>query len=168
MVGSSLVLFGELYYSQNLWELQKELLHLISLFWYYCAVWTTLPWGQGNGISRVPARSIPDYTYVCRCLVFATLWAVAHQAPLSMGFSRQEHWSGLPCPPPDDLPDPGIEPASGLLHCRQILHPSATREAWLHSCRCPNPDNLCPSTPRTWVPAVSAACTFCTSPGKNK
>ena len=37
---------------------------------------------------------------------------VAHQAPLSMGFSRQEHWSGCPCPPPGDLPDPGIEPAS--------------------------------------------------------
>ena len=36
----------------------------------------------------------------------------AHQAPLSMGFSRQEHWSGCPCPPPGDLPDPGIEPAS--------------------------------------------------------
>ena len=40
------------------------------------------------------------------------LWTVAHQAPLSMGFSRQENWSGLPCPPPGDLPDPGIEPAS--------------------------------------------------------
>ena len=37
---------------------------------------------------------------------------VAHQAPLSMGFSRQEYWSGLSCPPPGDLPDPGDEPAS--------------------------------------------------------
>ena len=42
----------------------------------------------------------------------ATLWAVARQAPLSMGFFRQEYWSGLPCPLPGDLPDPGIEPAS--------------------------------------------------------
>ena len=42
----------------------------------------------------------------------ATLWTVAHQAPLSMGFSRQEYWSGLPCPPPGDLPDPGIKPIS--------------------------------------------------------
>ena len=40
------------------------------------------------------------------------LWTVAHQAPLSMGFSRQESWSGLPCPASGDLPDPGIEPAS--------------------------------------------------------
>ena len=37
---------------------------------------------------------------------------VARQAPLSMGFSRQEHWSGLPCPPPGDLPNPGIKPTS--------------------------------------------------------
>ena len=43
--------------------------------------------------------------------LFATLWAVAHQAPLSMGFSRQEYWSGLSCPPPEDLADPGIKPA---------------------------------------------------------
>ena len=40
----------------------------------------------------------------------ATLCTVARQAPLSVGFSRQEYWSGLPCPPPEDLPDPGIEP----------------------------------------------------------
>ena len=45
---------------------------------------------------------------------FATLWTVAHQAPLSMGFSRQEYWNGLPCPPPVDLPNPGIEPESLL------------------------------------------------------
>ena len=43
---------------------------------------------------------------------FVILWTVARQAPLSMGFSRQEYWSGLPCPPPGDLPDPGIEPIS--------------------------------------------------------
>ena len=42
--------------------------------------------------------------------LFVTLWTVAHQAPLSMGFSRQEHWSGLPCPPLGDRPDPGIKP----------------------------------------------------------
>ena len=42
----------------------------------------------------------------------ATLCTVAHQAPLSMGFFRQEYWTGLPCPPPGDLPDPGTEPGS--------------------------------------------------------
>ena len=43
---------------------------------------------------------------------FATLWTVAHQAPLSTGFSRQEYWSGLPFPASGDLPDSGIEPMS--------------------------------------------------------
>ena len=47
--------------------------------------------------------------------LFANLWTVAHQAPLSMGFSRQEHWSGLSCPPPGDLPKPGIRPLSPAL-----------------------------------------------------
>ena len=44
--------------------------------------------------------------------LFATPWTVALEAPLSMGFSRQEYWSGLPCPPPGDLPKPGIKPES--------------------------------------------------------
>ena len=44
--------------------------------------------------------------------LFVTLWTVVHQAPLSMGFSRQEYWSGFPCPPPGDFLDPRIEPKS--------------------------------------------------------
>ena len=44
--------------------------------------------------------------------LFVTLWTVASQALLSMGFSGQEYWSGLPCPPPEDLPDPGIKSVS--------------------------------------------------------
>ena len=47
-----------------------------------------------------------------RVQLLATLWTVAHQAPLFMGFSRQEYWSRLPCPPPGDLPNKGIEPMS--------------------------------------------------------
>ena len=46
---------------------------------------------------------------------FAAPWTVAHQAPLSMGFPRQEYWSGLPFPSPGDLPDPGTEPVSPAL-----------------------------------------------------
>ena len=46
------------------------------------------------------------------CPTLRDPWTVACQAPLSMGFSRQEYWSGLPCPPPEDLPASGIEPAS--------------------------------------------------------
>ena len=52
------------------------------------------------------------YAQLLSCVCFETLWTVARQAPLSMGFSRQEHWSGLPCPSPGDLPGPGIEPMS--------------------------------------------------------
>ena len=46
---------------------------------------------------------------------FVTTWTVAHQAPLSMGFPRQGHWSGWPFPSPGDLPSPGIEPVSPAL-----------------------------------------------------
>ena len=65
-----------------------------------------------------------------RVRLFVTVWTVAHQAPLSMGFSRQEYWSGLPRPPPGDLSIPGIESCLlHLLHCRWILYHSASREA---------------------------------------
>ena len=47
---------------------------------------------------------------------FLTMWTVAYQVPPSMGFSRQECWSGLPFPSPGDLPNPGIEPRSPALH----------------------------------------------------
>ena len=50
-----------------------------------------------------------------RVQLFGTLWTVAHQAPPSMGFSRQEYWSGLPFSSPGDLPDPGIKPRSPAL-----------------------------------------------------
>ena len=60
------------------------------------------------------------YNYVCVCVLRAVAqscltvspWTVARQTPLSMGFSRQEYWSGLPYPSPGDLPDPGIKPVS--------------------------------------------------------
>ena len=47
--------------------------------------------------------------------LFATLWTAAHQVPPSMGFSRQEYWSGLPFPSPGDLSEPGIEPTSPVM-----------------------------------------------------
>ena len=53
------------------------------------------------------------------CL-FATLWTVAQQAPLFMAFSKQQYWSGLPCPPPGDLPDPGLKPVSPALHVESL------------------------------------------------
>ena len=54
------------------------------------------------------------------CLTLPTPWTVAHQAPLSMEFSRQEYWSGLPFPSPGDLPEPGIEPGSPALQANSL------------------------------------------------
>ena len=60
------------------------------------------------------------------CLTFATLWTIACQAPLSMGFSRQEYWSGLPCPPPGDLHNPGIRLCLSLALTGRFFITSAT------------------------------------------
>ena len=62
-----------------------------------------------NGVLLSEVKSLS------RVQLFATPWTVAHQAPPSMEFSRQEYWSGLPFPSPGDLPDPGIEPGSPAL-----------------------------------------------------
>ena len=53
--------------------------------------------------------------------LFATLWTIVPQALLPMGFSRQEYWSGLPCPPPGDLPNPGTEPESPVSPALQAV-----------------------------------------------
>ena len=72
-------------------------------------------------VAHIGGMSVCMYMYACvrakllsRILLFVALWTVTHtvQAPLSMRFSRQENWSGLPSLPPGDLPDPGIEPVS--------------------------------------------------------
>ena len=55
------------------------------------------------------------------CSTLATPWTVACQVPLSMGFSRQDYWSGLPFPSPGDLPNPGIEPGSSALQAKSLL-----------------------------------------------
>ena len=76
-----------------------------------------------NGKVKVKVKSLS------RVRLFATLWTVAYQASLSMGFSRQEYWIGLPFPSPGDLPDPGIEPGSPALEANALT--SATREGKL-------------------------------------
>ena len=57
--------------------------------------------------------------------LFVTLWIVAHEAPPSMGFSRQEYWSGLPFPSAGDLPDPGIKPRSPALQAEALTSENA-------------------------------------------
>ena len=75
---------------------------LIDLEWY-CE---SPPFWPPNS---KPCRAVLSHFSVRLC---ATLWTAAFQAPLSMGFSRQEYWSGLPCSPPGDLSDPGAEHAA--------------------------------------------------------
>ena len=87
--------------------------------------------GSPRQLSKVTEKllynipSLPHWYLLCSlvaksCPNLCNPWTVAHQAPLSMDFSRQEYWSGLPFPPLGDLPHPGIE--SGLPHCRWILY----------------------------------------------
>ena len=64
----------------------------------------------------------------------ATPWTVARQAPLCMGFSRQEYWSGLPFLPPGDLPDPRIEPGSPALQAESSLSEPPGKSPNLHVC----------------------------------
>ena len=66
---------------------------------------------------KVKEKKVKSLSHV---RLFATPWTVAHQAPLSMGFSRQEYWSGLPFPSPGDLLDPGIEPRSLSLQAEAL------------------------------------------------
>ena len=71
------------------------------------------------------------------CTILMTPWTVASQAPLSMGFSRQEHWSGLPFPSPRDLPNRGIEPRSPVLQADffyQVSYKGSLRKKVTQSC----------------------------------
>ena len=84
--------------------------------------------------------------------LFVTPWTVAHQAPPSMGFSRQEYWSGLPFPSPGDLPDPGIEPGSPTLQADAL--PSELLGNRLISNNKQLVNNL-PALQETWVRSLS-------------
>ena len=87
-----------------------------------CSILVTYLWDdEGSGRACMLSR----FTGV---QLFVISWTVAHQAPLSMEFSRPEYWSGLPCPSPGHHPDPGIE--LGLLHCRQILYHLSHQGSW--------------------------------------
>ena len=75
----------------------------------------TLKYSQKSGLTFLPSLSLLQRTAILLTCVhsvvseFATLWTLAHRTPLSMRFSRQEYWSGLPFPPLGDLSDPGIK-----------------------------------------------------------
>ena len=85
-------------------ETQSDILITV---WFRQVYWA-------NTVLVMHARLLSHFSHVW---LFATVWTITHKAPLSLRFSRQEHWSGLPCPPPGHLPDPGIQPT---LFC--LLH----------------------------------------------
>ena len=73
---------------------------------------------MATGLEKVSFRSSPkegEVKSLSHVRLFVTPWTVAYQTPPSMGFSRQEYWSGLPFPSPGDLPNPGIKPRSPAL-----------------------------------------------------
>ena len=73
-------------------------------------------------------------SHFSRVWLFATLWTVDCQAPLSMEFFRQEYWDGLPCPPPGDLPKPGTEPMSPTLAGRFFTTSATTKISFIENC----------------------------------
>ena len=78
--------------------------------WYFCLPHcTSIPFGLTPVRNPLCVCMLSHFSHV---QIYATLWTVAHQAPLFMRFSRQEYWSGLPWPTPADLPHLGIEPVS--------------------------------------------------------
>ena len=102
----------------SLWRTNQDKL-LLSWVWLMRAAST---WNSVS-LSRVCAKSLQSYPTLCDPTDCRLL------APMSMGFSRQEHWSGLPCPPPGDLLHPGINPSLlCLLPCKWILYCWATRK----------------------------------------
>ena len=69
-------------------------------------------WCSAHSVCRCMCAPVCVLNFFGHVQFFETPWTVAYQTPLSMGFSRQGYWSGLPFPSPGDLPDPGIEPRS--------------------------------------------------------
>ena len=79
--------------------------------------------GNSNFVPHWVLQFLPQLSVHANSLqscLFVTLWTVALKSPLSMGFSRQEYWSGLPCPPPGDLPNPVIEPKAPTLQADSL------------------------------------------------
>ena len=94
----------------------------LGSFWPH-ALGGAAPTDQGPGLSASPGPGLGQtglHGRFSRVRLVTTPRTVARQAPLSMGFSRQEHWSGLPCPPQGDLPDPGMEPRSPALQADSL------------------------------------------------
>ena len=123
-----------LYYCQNYFQTNSLIISFLN--WFILSAFPAPPLHPplthpALAISVLPAVSQHDSSFNSGCILvtsylchmcvlgrfsciwlFATPWTIAYQASLSLRFSRQEYWNGLPFAPPEDLPDPGIEPVS--------------------------------------------------------
>ena len=88
--------------------------HWTQTCWLYCSILFESLHQKEVYLYSIIGGHAYMLSHFSRVWLFATFWTVTHQAPLSMGFSRQEYWSGWTCSPPGDLCDPGIEPVSHI------------------------------------------------------
>ena len=106
------------------WVLILVLRHLFIIsticFSFICKIWIFTFTLRGQDYIYIHMHTCVCVLVTQSCLTLCNPWTIVHQAPLSMEFSRQEYWRGLPFSSPGDLPDPGIE--LGFLHCRQIFY----------------------------------------------
>ena len=87
------------------------LLSKIELTWTQVLLYHNNQFDNLNGYKVTKGQDMPVVVeLLSHVWLYVTPWTVAHYAPLSLGFSRQEYWSGLPCPPPGHLCNPGMEP----------------------------------------------------------
>ena len=95
----------------------RDRTHICFLYWQAGSLPRSHQGIHGTKIKRM----ISEVKVTQSCPTLVTPWTVAHKVPLSMGFSRQEYWSGLPFPSSGNLPDPGIEPMSSALQADSLL-----------------------------------------------
>ena len=88
-------------------------------------------------------------------------WTVVHQAPLSMEFSRQEYWSGLPCPSPRDLPDPGIKPGSPTLQADSLPSEPPGKPKYANEVQASLCEEWSSGDLRTWQEEIKSKEVFC-------
>ena len=94
----------------------KFIFHFFYWFFFHCSYFVIFKSSFYSEFSLYIVMKVKvKVKLLSRVGLFVTLWTVTHQAPQSMGFSRQEYWSGVPFPSPGDLPDPGIKPRSPAL-----------------------------------------------------
>ena len=142
------------------WYAGSRLYFYLEILWLrigerdaFCFTTPYFPWGHGNSCLQVVYFS---HTHTHPCSVMSdseTSWTVTCQAPLCMGFPRQEYWSGLPFPPPGDRHDPGSNLCLlCILHCRRILYCWATGETCIN-CKLSTHPYLVTSSLNRWCTA---------------